>query len=87
MDKIILAFYVNVKNLDPRDISEYFIKLKDNVYVNDDILNYFIAVYDGESRIECLNPKLVSEDEYNKVKELLEKTENAYKDFINKNTK
>lgn len=83
MEKTILVFYVNTtwmggslsikKNLD--EIREVLIK-EDN-----GCLNYIVATKE-ESRIECINPRIVSEDEYKEVLEKMEQNQKAIDEFL-----
>lgn len=73
MDKIILVFYINIAKMSPRDVDEYMERVRKHVDSHDEtILNYIIPIRDGDNHVECLNPKLVSEDDYAKAKEALD---------------
>lgn len=85
MNKIILVHYVNVSKLSDNEIPEYFNNLVEHYkkYMDDSILQYWIPILNGDSRIECLNPKLVTEQEFTNAYEYLNKAQAGFMDFIN----
>lgn len=70
MDKIILVHYVNVagmtRNRAYQILGEYDTMLKRASEAEGDVSHYIVPST-GDSRIECVNPKLVSEDEKAKI--------------------
>lgn len=73
MDKLILVIYVNVAKQSPRDIDETMQRVRDHLDPKDEnILSYYMPVFSGDNRVECINPKLVSEDDYVQAKEALD---------------
>ena len=84
MDKIIIVHYIDVSKAEPRIIPE----LMDDVAkrftpTEDNILTYWVPVY-SETRIECINPKLITEEEYVDVKSFLDKHQEMVNEFLNK---
>jgi len=59
-NKIILVFYIEVGNLDPRDVTSFIEKSKSSMGMSNEdkkqMLQYFIPVREGGTRVECLNP-------------------------------
>lgn len=84
MEKIILVHYINIGNIDANVVSkimEYVVKKflpKDE----DNIISYWIPVREGESRVECINPKLVSQKDFTKAKRILDKNQEIVNDII-----
>lgn len=82
-DKVILVAYINVSGVHDCDISAamqeavYSLKPKED----DSILFYAIPVRGEESRIECINPKLVSEEEFEKARQACEKITEKLKEL------
>jgi len=63
-NKLILVYYIGVMHLDHIDIPEYMQKIRDRISIPD--LNghsIFIPVFTQDSRVECINPKYVTEEE------------------------
>lgn len=81
MNKLILIFYIGIGNMNDDDIDEYMRSLNKSIPKEDDIL-YYIIPHKGETKIECLNPKLVTEDEYSKAKEVLDRNQKIVEEFI-----
>lgn len=85
-DKIILVVYVNISYIDIADVAEYMHKITDTITFDDSVLRLFIPIRDSETRIECINPKRISDEEYIRVSELVENAQNMLNEFLN-NTK
>ena len=82
MDKIILVHYIGVGNLSTKEVEQHLHKITTELLPKDDgVINYVIPTR-GETRIECLNPKLVSEEDYKQAKELLDRNQKIVDDII-----
>jgi len=84
MEKLILVFYINIEHIDGYDIPEYMDNISKSLSAKngDDILSYFIADYGIKNRVECINPKLVTEEEYSKAKNILQELEEQMFKYI-----
>ena len=73
-EKLILVYYVNMANLGKRKIYEHLQKLiKTNLLPTDpNIITSIIPVRDRETEVVCINPKLLSNDEYQAARQLTE---------------
>jgi len=63
-NKLILVYYISVMHLDYEDIPEYMQKIRDKINISD--LNghsIFIPVLTQDSRVECINPKYITEED------------------------
>lgn len=77
MDKIILVCYVDISMMDNEDVPMYMNEVAAILKrENDQILHYLVPIK-SESRIECLNPKLVSEEDYAEAKAILERLQST----------
>jgi len=54
--EIILAFYINIGNLEQKRVSDVINEISKKLSGNDTFVKYFIPIYDGETRIECIHP-------------------------------
>lgn len=84
MEKILIVIHVGIKNLDSAQIQNYFQQISKSLPQKEDGFFSFI-IPDRESdsvKIECLNPVLMKEEDYDKVKikleSLNEKLKNEY---------
>ena len=76
MDKIIIVHYVWVGNAAIEQVEETLDRLKNNFqHLEDNIIGYWIPIKEGDSRVECINPKLVSEEDFNQAKLALDKAQ------------
>lgn len=88
MDKIILIFYIQIgkrpMDVIKQEIYEFNLLIKERL--GDDIL-YFIMPTTDVSHVDCVNPKLISGDEYSHVKDVLENNTILLQEFLNNNVK
>jgi len=78
-DKIILVYYLDIRYINSSDVNQYLFDFYEKIKEeNDDSVYQIIIPVREASRVECINPKLISEDEYKKVEELIIKN----KDFL-----
>ena len=88
-DKIIIVAYVNVGSIHDDDIRAFLKRTAEALKPEDDgsSLFYIIPVREEDSRIECINPKFVSEEEYEKVRKTCEKISEKLAELENDNCK
>ena len=92
---MILSFYIDIRDLNgPEEMQEYIGQVKQAMASqigeqgSDDIVAFFVPIK-GESRIECVNPVLVTEQEAidtfnNAMEKLSELNFNLEKKIVNK---
>jgi len=77
-DKLILVHYIDTGNLNNSEIPTFVEKVSKKISSDkDEHLSYFIPIK-GESRVECINPKLIDKDEYKIHLKRLEKAEKEF---------
>jgi hypothetical protein len=84
-EKIILIHYINVGNIDGNNVSEMMenVVKKFSPKEEDNIISYWIPVREGETRVECINPKLVSEEDFTEAKRVLDRNQEIVNNIIN----
>jgi len=83
MEKIILIFYIYVGGMNESQIEGLIENLKSNLPEDEpNMLSFWIPIFEGASRVECLNPKLVSNDEYTQARQILERNQMAVDNII-----
>jgi hypothetical protein len=84
-EKIILIHYINVGNIDGNDVSKMMEDVinKFSLKEEDNIISYWIPVREGETRVECINPKLVSEEDFTEAKRVLDRNQEIVNNIIN----
>jgi len=85
MDKIILAHYINVGNVSPAKVAEIMGEISKSLVGQDDVLHYIYPITQGDTRVDCINPKLVTGGEYKYAKEVLSFNEKLVKTIMDKN--
>lgn len=72
MEKIILVAYINVKDMPISRTVEILQSARENLDPKDDSILFFVVpVTEHDNKIECLNPKLVSEQDFLEAKKAL----------------
>jgi len=84
MEKIILVHYINIGNIDGNDVSKIMedVVKKLSPKEEDNIISYWIPVREGETRVECINPKLVSQEDFTEAKQVLDRNQKIVNDII-----
>lgn len=62
-NKLILVFYISVQNIDVDDIKETLTKITENMLKEFDAKIITIPVFSGESRVVCINPVFITDEE------------------------
>lgn len=84
-DTLILVFKIYVGNIDQIDIPIYINDAYDALKPNeeDNVVAYFVPVFEEpESPIECINPKLITDDEFEHITEKLKDLNEKYDEFL-----
>ena len=75
-DAIILVFYISVKYIDAADVPAFLDEFANTFSKDNDgsVQMYFIPSNEiNTSRVECINPKLITEKQYKQVQETIDK--------------
>ena len=82
-DKLILVFYVDVR--DAADVPERLNDVSSSMYnsFGEGVISVYIPHY-GDSRLECINPVLLSENEYEDVRKRIEVINEEYEKLVGK---
>jgi len=88
MDKIILIFYLGYdQSMSSSDIykkTDDARKSLQEILDKNNILGFWVPVVNESTHIECVNPKIVSEVEYQDVKKILEDYQQKLNIFLKK---
>lgn len=77
-DSLIIVFYINVSDVDPQEMPVYMTDIKANFAKDkaDDVVEIFIPINNGDSRVECINPKAASDDDMQRINTLINELNN-----------
>ena len=82
-DKLVLVHYINIGNIDHSDVEGYIERIRNGLSIDkDEALTYFIPIREGETRVECINPRLVNVDVFKEAVKKLVKAESEMMDVI-----
>ena len=84
IEQIILVHYINVGNISMEDVEPFIqkIAIKMRPKPEEQCHSYFIPIRNGDTRVECINPKLIGEDEFKKAKDTLDKAQEEFTKVI-----
>lgn len=88
-DKLFLVIYLNVGDIPNGDVSRLLMNYENNLNgtYDESIEKIIVPLRQGETRVECINPVLLTEEQYKeteeKVKSLRKKVEEALKTLKN----
>lgn len=82
-DKIILVFYLDTTDIPRGDENEYIKNASEALnYLKDDSVMLVIVPVEGqETRLECINPVLLNEEQYAQVQEKIDGFQKALDEF------
>ena len=84
-NKLFIVIYVNITGLG--DANKVLNSIAEITKFDESVMRIIIPTIEGETRVECINPVLLSEEQYeetrNRIESLTEKLEKAIKE-INK---
>ncbi len=86
-DKLFLVCYLNVGSMPAEDVGEYLHSFIKAFTYDASIERIVVPIREGESRVECINPVLLTDEQYKeveeKVKNLKQEVETALKTLNN----
>lgn len=83
MEKIILVYYIQVEDYTPQRAREILLSVIENVTIKDDNFhNIVLPIKNGETRVECVNPRFLPESDFQKYKDQLEKSQEELKNLF-----
>ena len=68
-DKLFLVIYLNIASIPSQDVVEYINKVTKVIKFDDSVLQLIVPVSGEETKIECINPVLLTEEQYKDVEE------------------
>lgn len=84
-DKIIIVCYVDIRHIHDLDVPAFIQSVSDSIRFDESVERIIVPMRDSASRVECINPVLLSEEQYEetmkKVEKLKERFEEAIKTF------
>jgi len=79
-EKILLVFYVDVSHIPLNEKVSYLNRLTD-IIRDESTIVYIVPQYEP-SKIECINPKLVTEEDYKQAINVMDKMQLKVDDFM-----
>ncbi len=75
-DILIMVLYLDIENMSTYEAKKTFNSVQEKINKSkEEFEKWYIIPINGESKIECLNPKLLPENEYQKIKDQFDKNQ------------
>lgn len=71
-DKLFIIIYVDVRNVDRANVFEYIQPIANATIFDESVFRLIIPTRDSETRVECINPVLLTEEQYEETKKRIE---------------
>lgn len=68
-DKLFLVIYLNIASIPSEDVIEYINKVTEVIKFDDSVQRLIVPVRGEETKIECINPVLLTEEQYKDAEE------------------
>ena len=81
-DKLFLVLYLNVGNIHIVDVPAYVENTAKALKMDESVMTLIVPVRE-ESRVECINPVLLTDEQYKDVEEKIEKFKKEVEEAIN----
>lgn len=81
-DKLFLVSYLNIASINSSDVLEYIDKFARAIYFDDSVKHLIIPIRDGETRVECINPALLTDEQYKEVEEKINGFKNKFEEIL-----
>lgn len=83
-DKIFIVCYININDIPENRVSEYLYNAEHGLqYLKDEsAVVVILPVKNQNSHIECINPVLLDETQYEKARVAAENMQKAFQDFL-----
>ena len=84
-EKLIMVYYLNLGNVSSQREDEILADFSANLNRSiKEAHHILLPISDGDTRVECINPKLITQEEYESVEVFLKKAEDALSNFLEK---
>lgn len=81
-NKLILVSYVNVRNIAAEDMPEYLDGIANLTANMENVMPIIVPIRDGETRVECINPVLLTEEKYKEVAEKVDEMTTKFNEWL-----
>ncbi len=71
-DKLFIIIYADVRNVNRVDVIEYLKSIAYATVFDESVIRLIIPTRDSETRVECINPVLIPEEQYEETKKRIE---------------
>ncbi len=87
--RLILVFYINIGNTEDKDVPSLMKELiaRTREQSQNEERSYWFPTREGESRVECINPQLINNDQYKEVRSILDRNQKIVDELIDQKLK
>lgn len=66
--KLFLVIYLDITSIPSSDVAQYLYKVEEVIKFDESVMRLIVPIR-GETRVECINPVLLDEEQYKAVEE------------------
>jgi hypothetical protein len=81
-EKLFIVIYLDVRGIHDSDIVPYIESVASAIQYDESIAKLIIPTRDSETRVECINPVLLTEDQYKDVEDKINTLKQAVEEKL-----
>ena len=81
-EKLFIVIYLDVRGIHDSDIVHYIEAVTSAIQYDESIAKLIIPTRDSETRVECINPVLLTEDQYKDVEDKINTLKQAVEEKL-----
>lgn len=81
-DKLLIVAYINVQGIEDLTVPEILGRVAKRLEYDESVNTIIVPTRDSETRIECINPVLLTDEQYQETRHKLEKLTEQMKEVI-----
>ena len=81
-DKLFIVIYADVRGIHDSDVVSYIKAITSSIKYDESIVKLIIPTRDSETRVECINPVLLTEDQYKDVEDKINTLKQAVEEKL-----
>ena len=81
-NKLFIVIYVDVRGIHDSDVVSYIKEIASSIQYDESIAKLIIPTRESETRVECINPVLLTEDQYKDVEDKINTLKQAVEEKL-----
>lgn len=81
-DKLFIVIYADVRGIHDSDVVSYIKAIASSIKYDESIVKLIIPTRESETRVECINPVLMTEEQYKDVEDKINTLKQAVEEKL-----